>query len=400
MRDPLTLAHEYDDAASFERAVLSDIERSLGYDAAFLVAKGSGPTAVTIDQPALTRAMNEGRYEHELMPLKRAAMASGGVVIDTEILGESGVRQTAYYRDFAAPMGGRHTLLGFLSLRGAPVGALMLGRQGRFSASEARRLREFLPALAVARASFGAYFTPPALPARPSLTSWLGGARVLERVQAEDFELLVRDCGDERQMVARSPAGELVWSRALRREPYRSGWFYIDLLGLALARARRQRRVLLIGCGGGVALHHLARLYPQVSFDVAEPDARVVTLAHRWFGLGSIPRTSVHVSDGVELVRAAADGSWDAILVDAYGMSLPAGFATRPFFAEVCRTLAPGGSLAFNVIGPLRGQSAVQVVESAAQAELTDVRLVPVLDPGEAFDPHVARNVIVLASRP
>jgi hypothetical protein len=44
-------------------------------------------------------------------------------------------------------------------------------------------------------------------------------------------------------------------------------------------------------------------------------------------------------------------------------------------------------------------ESAVQRVERAARAELEDVRLVPVVDPGEACSPAAVRNVVVLGTR-
>ena len=134
--------------------------------------------------------------------------------------------------------------------------------------------------------------------------------------------------------------------------------------------------------------------------DVVEPDERVVTLARRWFGLDAIPNLSITIGDGVAFLRRAPDETWDAILVDAYdGSELSAPFAGRAFFADVRRALRPGGGLAFNVIGSLGGSSDVQQVERAARAERLDVRLVPVLDPGEAYSPMAVRNVVLLGHR-
>ena len=200
-------------------------------------------------------------------------------------------------------------------------------------------------------------------------------------------------------MVAESAAGELVWSRAAIEAPTRSGWFYIDLFHLAAVRARSRNRALFIGSGGAVGVRQFATVYPGMKLDVVELDARVVDLAQRWFGLDEIPNVSVSIDDGARFVLRAPSDTWDVVVVDAYGSQLAEGFIDRAFFANVRRVLRPGGCLAFNVIGPLLGKSAVQWVERAARAELRDVQLVPVLDGGEEFSPHAVRNVVVLASR-
>lgn len=54
--------------------------------------------------------------------------------------------------------------------------------------------------------------------------------------------------------------------------------------------------------------------------------------------------------------------------------------------------------MAFNAIGSLVDSDSVQHVERARRAGREDVRLVPVLDPGEAFSPTAVRNVVVLGS--
>jgi spermidine synthase len=177
-------------------------------------------------------------------------------------------------------------------------------------------------------------------------------------------------------------------------------WFYVELFHLAVARARRCRRALFLGCGGGVALRQFARACPGVAIDVVEPDPRVVALARAHFELDTIPRVTVHVAGGADFVARAPAQRWDAVIVDAYDdTELPCGLGTRAFFAGVRACLSAGGAVAMNVIGALGVPGPVRDVERAARAELDDVRLVPVLDPGEAFSPCALRNVIVLGSR-
>jgi spermidine synthase len=223
---------------------------------------------------------------------------------------------------------------------------------------------------------------------------------VHERIVDENREISVRDRAGYREMVASDEDGDLVWSRAALDEPERSGWFYIDLLHLAAVRASHRRRFLFIGSGGGVSIRQFARVYPGAKLEVVESDERVVMLARRWFGLDAVPNLSMMVADGAAFLRSAPIETWDAIIIDAYdGSKLSRPFASRAFFADVRRTLRTGGGLAFNVIGSLGGSSDVQGIERAARAERLEVRLVPVLDPGEGYSPMAVRNVVLLGRR-
>jgi spermidine synthase len=404
--DPIALADEVPDEVTFDRAVLDHLSRSVGFDAAFCAIKGESPTTVNIDKKQLEAAMAHVDYAHEIAPLKAAALAKRGVAVDTEVLGEQRVHALRYHRDFAAPIGGRHSLLAFLAVRGSPTGALMLGRCGStFSDEHLSRVETLLPSLAIARASFRPSWQGSPLPVPRStgvgrLVRWLRAEHVHERLVDRAPEIIVRDRAGYREMVASDEHGELVWSRAALDEPERSGWFYNDLLHLAAVRAQSRRRFLFIGSGGGVSIRQFARTYPGAMLDVVESDRRVVALARRWFGLNEVPNLSFTIDDGTSFLRRAPSATWDAIIVDAYdGSQLAAPLASRLFFADARRALRPGGGLAFNVIGTLGGNGELQRIECAARAARLDVRLVPVLDPGEAYSPLAVRNVVLVARR-
>jgi len=81
------------------------------------------------------------------------------------------------------------------------------------------------------------------------------------------------------------------------------------------------------------------------------------------------------------------------------GSNLTGGLDSRAFFHAVKRVLRRGGQMAYNVIGALRGPGPVQRLEHAARAELSAVRLVPVLDPGETYSACALRNVVILGGR-
>lgn len=388
------LAQGCANATAFEEEALTALGRAIGFEAAFFVRTGEAPTAVALDGGALGRALGSSRYHGELAPLKAAA--DGGVVVDTRVMGEAAVRRTAYHRHFAAPMGGRHTLLGFLSLRGQPLGALMLGRTGScFSERDIAVVRASLGEMAVARASY-----PIANPVAYAHGAPLPRARWRRHVgrdeRARVDALSIVDRGDWREM----RAGEFVWTRASIAAPARSGWFYVELFHLAAARAARRERALFIGAGGGVAMRQFAEAYPGIAIDVVEIDGRVLQLAREWYALDAVPGVVLHEGDGADFVRrVSARASWDVIVVDAFDeLAIPDRLLAPSFFHDVARALAPGGAVAFNTIGPLAGASDVSRVERGLRAELGDVRRVPVLDPEEAFDPSASRNVVLVAS--
>jgi hypothetical protein len=404
--DPIALANEVLDQATFDRAVLDHLGRSVGFDAAFIAVKGEPPATIGIDGRKLGAAIASASYDDELALVKATALARRGVAVDTQVLGEQRVRALRYHRDFAAPIRGRHSLIAILTVRGIPIGSLMLGRCGStFGGEHLALVEELLPSLAIARASFRLPWAGPPLPARHAdgtrrFVSWIRGELVHERLADGSPEIVVRDRAGYREMVASDAQGDLVWSRVALDEPERSGWFYVDLMHLAAVRAPSQRRFLFIGSGGGIGIRQFARVYPGATLDVVEPDERVVMLARRWFGLDAIPNLSIIMDDGAAFLRRAQDETWDAINVDAYdGSELSAPFASRVFFADARRALRPGGGLAFNVIGALGGNGDLQKVERAARAARLDVRLVPVLDPDEAYSPMAVRNVVLVARR-
>jgi len=378
--DVVALAHECRNARELGARILEGFRAEIGLDVGFVI--GADVSTHALGDDHAFRATTNAAYERELSPLKATALASRGVATDTEVFGRSRFSMR-WFRDLAAPVGGKHTLVAYTRARGAVTGLVMLGRcsDAPFSHADVARVEASLPAISLAAAAFGASPKPVSL-APLSLAD-----RLFSR--ARDGELTVRDRGPHREMLA----NELVWTRASRADAARSGWPYIDLLALGGVLARDRRRALVIGCGGGVLVHLLERLFPAMQLEVVERDPRVAALARRYFAL----RAPVRVADGARVVAEASPRSWDAIFVDAYDAcaDAPAIDATH-LFTHAARVLTPGGAVAFNVIGDLAGDAVLEVT-TAALASFDDVRVVPVVDPGEAMAPHARRNVVVLA---
>ncbi|MEO8183632.1 MAG: fused MFS/spermidine synthase [Deltaproteobacteria bacterium] len=406
----MRLANESPSAAAFEAGVLEHLQRQLGFDVAFLLVRGAEAQPTTLDLNAATVARAVQRapvYFEELLPVKRAALAARGVAVDTRVLGERRVRQTAYFRELGRAIGARHAqLMAYVPLRGQHVAALMLGRaSGAFSDAEIAAVESLLPELGVARGSFGlpVVFPPLPSPVRPALlrgVDALRGGPVHASVPLGDMLVQVRDRAGFREMVARSGTGELVWTRAALKDPSRSGWPYIELLHLAAIAARSRRRALFIGCGGAVALRQFASVYPGIAIDVVEREPTVIELARQWYELDAIPQLSVHVADGVEFVQRAPADTWDVVVVDAFDSSeRVSAWADPSWFGALRRALCSGGAVAINVIGTLDGTGAVPDVVRAAQGSFEQLRVLPVMVADEEYRPSALRNVVIVASR-
>lgn len=400
--NPVLAASEASSASEFEARVLESLATKVGFDVGFFAYLGAAPTTVGIDPKRLARATEPGNpYEAELLPVKRAALAGRGVAIDTRVLGVQKVQRLAYFRDFARPLGGTQTMLSYLVLRGRVVDKLMLGRTGgAFRDLDVSTLEQMLPAVTVARASFGL----PELVSRPlpraGKLSWL---RPLKVVELADTDIVVRDRRGFREMVARSRTtdSELTWTRSALVDPSCSGWPYVDLFHLAAALAHHRERALFFGCGGAVSPRQFARVYPGIRLDVVEREPDVVSLAREFFDAGEIPNLRFHVADAVTFIAQAGGSTWDVVVVDAFDSNdTAAGLLGRAFFSELSRILRPGGSFAFNLIGSLDGAYPLPAVLEAARDHFPDLRVVPVLAPDEPVTSSDPRNLVVIGTKP
>lgn len=114
------------------------------------------------------------------------------------------------------------------------------------------------------------------------------------------------------------------------------------------ALERPATKALVVGGGDGGVLRELARHTSLQEIHIAEIDAMVPVVSKKYFpemALGfDDPRVTVHITDGIDFVRCAEEGTYDAIIVDS---SDPVGPAEvlfqRPFFEYMHRALKPGG---------------------------------------------------------
>lgn len=138
-------------------------------------------------------------------------------------------------------------------------------------------------------------------------------------------------------------------------DPYATDIEYVAFLHLTLAVVPQPTRALVIGLGGGTFVKQLWRDHPQLHIDAVEIDAEVAAIAREFFALPDDPRIAVHVGDGRTFLESSGD-TYDIIVVDAYDDDhIPRPLTTEEFMRLAYAHLAPGGVVAYNVIGTVAG---------------------------------------------
>jgi predicted O-methyltransferase YrrM len=114
------------------------------------------------------------------------------------------------------------------------------------------------------------------------------------------------------------------------------------------------RRALIVGLGGGTVAALLARRCPGVEIVGLERDETVLALARAEFELDEIAGLRVVVADAFGEVAARAErepDGYDYICLDLYeGGRLAPGTLATMFLRQLAALLAPGGTLAVNLL--------------------------------------------------
>ena len=113
---------------------------------------------------------------------------------------------------------------------------------------------------------------------------------------------------------------------------------------------RPPKKVCVIGGGDGGVLREICRHASVESVDICEIDEAVPRVSKQFLpeiGCGyDDPRVTLHLRDGVAFLREAAEGTYDAIIVDSSDPVGPAAeLFEQPFYATMHRALAPGGAV-------------------------------------------------------
>jgi hypothetical protein len=103
-------------------------------------------------------------------------------------------------------------------------------------------------------------------------------------------------------------------------------------------RYAHARRILHVGGGACALARALAAEDPDSRQEVCENDADVLELAREHFGLRRAPGLRVRHAEGRAFMGRRREGSWDAIVIDAYvGARVPRRLVTREAMADAAR---------------------------------------------------------------
>jgi len=144
-------------------------------------------------------------------------------------------------------------------------------------------------------------------------------------------------------------------SSMLIDDPFETDIDYPAYFHIALALKPDAARTLVIGLGGATVVKRMWRDYQHMHVDAVELDPAVVAIAREYFALPDDDRIRVFTGDGREFLEVA-DTLYDLILVDAFDDdTVPPRLMTEEFLRAARDHLTPGGVVAYNFIGRVRG---------------------------------------------
>lgn len=124
---------------------------------------------------------------------------------------------------------------------------------------------------------------------------------------------------------------------------------YPGMMLLALALGPN-KRILMLGLGGGFVPGLFQRRLPAHRLTVVEVDPLVAELAGIWFGFNPGGNVSLVIEDGLAHLSACPDESFDQIWLDAFGGEyIPPHLADAGFLRLCLRKIVPGGLLVQNL---------------------------------------------------
>jgi spermidine synthase len=179
-------------------------------------------------------------------------------------------------------------------------------------------------------------------------------------------------------------------------DPLRTVFTYTDYLHLPIVFVPGFERVLFVGMGGGTTPTRFHHDYPRAAIEVVEIDPAVVATARRLFALPDDARLQIHVMDGRLWLRRTSE-RYDLIILDAYLIdTIPFHLATREFYRGAFARLTPGGVVASNVIGAIRGPESrfFRAIYKTFQSVFPHVYVFPV---GGGV-PESLRNIILVGA--
>jgi spermidine synthase len=147
----------------------------------------------------------------------------------------------------------------------------------------------------------------------------------------------------------------------------------------AAAASAPPGRIAILGNAGGTVARAFGHYFPRTAVDAVEIDPELTDLGERFLDLRN-PRMTVYDEDARPWLRAA-EGDYDAIMVDAYRQPyIPFYLTTEEFFELTRERLTPGGVTIVNVGHPEGGDELERVLGRTLAAAFPRVLRYPIED--------------------
>ena len=131
---------------------------------------------------------------------------------------------------------------------------------------------------------------------------------------------------------------------------------YTRYMFLSYAHRPEQKKVLIVGLGGGSMVHFLKIADPGLKIDVVEIDPQIVDLANKYFQIRSEGNVKIICQDAFKYL-AETNEKYDVIYMDAFlkpsqgtdPNGVPLALKTTQFYQQVEQKLTPDGLVVFNL---------------------------------------------------
>ncbi len=183
-----------------------------------------------------------------------------------------------------------------------------------------------------------------------------GGGTLVHTVKSEYSDIRVRDAGSIRSLSFVEPGLEVRQTSMDLNNPGHLVIPYTRYMFASMLVTHPQRRVLVVGLGGGSMVRFLNRHFPQTAVDAVEIDPEIVRIAADFFGTRPSRRTRIFTEDAFNYLGRDV-GRYDVIYMDAFlepgpetdPRGIPQNLKTADFLRALGQKLKPGGVVAFNL---------------------------------------------------
>ena len=188
-----------------------------------------------------------------------------------------------------------------------------------------------------------------------AMTAVAAEERLLYEVDSLYHHIIVSESSEVRVLrFHRGPAqaaldSDFAQSLISLSDPYSLRMGYAKHAMAATGLLNSPKRALFVGLGAGTLPKFFARAFPECQVDVAELDAKVVEVAHKYFFLPEMPNLHITVMDGRQFVKKSKE-KYDLVVLDAYRDDMiPFHLLTRDFLDELKEKLADNAVVVSNI---------------------------------------------------